>query len=98
MAITYAVHRHGRPIMIGYVDAANDHLAGDVVVIGNMIGILHTDLPKTRTGAIAVGFGIYDFPKSTAGGSGAALARGTEVVRDNTNHIVSPTLTLGTHD
>lgn len=97
MAISYATYRGGKPIMIAFKDTGAAHVGGDVIVSGQGVQILHTDLAQSRQGAAAAGFGIYDFPKSTAGGSGAALAQFTQVVWDATNHIASPTLTAGKH-
>ncbi len=50
--------------------------AGDVVVQGDLVGVAKLDILAGRLGALAVE-GIFDFPKSTAGGS--AIAVGTTV-------------------
>ncbi len=50
--------------------------AGDVVVQGDLVGVAKIDIAANKLGALAVE-GIFDFPKSTAGGS--AIAAGTTV-------------------
>ena len=50
--------------------------AGDVVVQGDLVGVAKLDIAAGRLGALAVE-GVFDFPKSTAGGS--AIAVGTTV-------------------
>ena len=50
--------------------------AGDVVVQGDLVGVAKLDIAANRQGALAVE-GVFDFPKSTAGGS--AIAVGTTV-------------------
>ena len=50
--------------------------AGDVVVQGDLVGVAKLDILAGRLGALAVE-GVFDFPKSTAGGS--AIAVGTTV-------------------
>ena len=49
---------------------------GDVVVQGDLVGVAKLDIAANRLGSLAVE-GIFDFPKSTAGGS--AIAVGTTV-------------------
>lgn len=95
MAITYLTYRFGRPIMVDFLDGSNAHSAGDVVVQGNLVLVAHSDLAQSVTGAIALGYGIYDGPKSTAAGSGAALAIGTPVCWNNTTHTFDPDLANG---
>jgi predicted RecA/RadA family phage recombinase len=53
--------------------------AGDVVVQGDLIGVAKTPIAANALGALAV-WGVFDFPKATAGGS--ALAAGTTVYWD----------------
>jgi len=53
--------------------------AGDVVVQGELVGVAKIDIAANTLGALAVE-GVFDFPKSTAGGS--ALTAGTDVFWD----------------
>jgi predicted RecA/RadA family phage recombinase len=62
--------------------------AGQVVVQGDLVGVAKLDIPANTLGALATE-GIYDFPKSTAGGSG--LAAGTTVYWDATANQATAT-------
>ena len=67
-----------------------DLAAGDVVVQGDLVGVAKVDCPAGRLGALAVE-GVFDFPKSTAGGS--AIATGTVVYWDATAKQATATST-----
>lgn len=95
MAITYLTYRFGRPIMVDFIDANAAHSAGDVFVQGALNLVLHNDLAQSVQGSAAVGFGIYDGPKATSAGSGAALAIGTPVCWNATTHQFDPDLANG---
>ena len=56
--------------------------AGDVVVLGEILGIAKTAIPADTLGALALE-GQFAVPKATGGGT--ALTRGTEVYWDATN-------------
>ena len=56
---------------IDYTPAA-DTPAGTVVVQGNLIGVTKKPIDANTLGTIAVE-GVFDFPKSTAAGSGIAF-------------------------
>jgi predicted RecA/RadA family phage recombinase len=62
--------------------------AGSVIVVGAHIGITKLDIPANMLGEVHTK-GIYAMPKGTSGGSGAALAWGTEVYWDATDGIVT---------
>ena len=64
--------------------------AGTVVVVGTHVGITKLDILANALGEVHTK-GIYAMPKGTAGGSGAALAFGTDVYWDATNHVVTAT-------
>lgn len=53
-----------------------DVAAGAVVVQGDLVGVAKRPIPANTLGALAVQ-GVFDFPKSTAGGS--AITAGTTV-------------------
>jgi predicted RecA/RadA family phage recombinase len=53
-----------------------DVAAGAVVVQGDLIGVAKRPIPANTAGSLAVS-GVFDFPKSTAGGS--AIAAGATV-------------------
>lgn len=55
---------------------ATDTAAGAVIVQNDLVGVALRPLPANVLGSLAVA-GIFDFPKSTAGGS--AIAAGTTV-------------------
>jgi predicted RecA/RadA family phage recombinase len=62
--------------------------AGDVVVQGDLIGVARTPIAANVLGSLAT-CGVFDFPKSTAGGS--ALAAGATVYWDATNKLATAT-------
>jgi len=53
-----------------------DVAAGAVVVQGDLVGVAKVPIPANKLGALAVA-GVFDFPKSTAGGS--AIGAGVTV-------------------
>ena len=63
---------------IDYTPGA-DVTAGDVVVQGDLIGVVKLDIAADILGALAVE-GVFDFPKVTGGGS--AIATGALVYWD----------------
>lgn len=65
-----------------------DVLSGTVVVQGDLVGVTRTDIPANQRGSLAVE-GVFDFTKSTAGGS--ALAAGTTVYWDNVAKVATAT-------
>jgi hypothetical protein len=83
--------------MVDYFHATNPQNAGDVLPSGNGVLIFHQDIVAGIQGAASIGYGVYDLPKATSGGSGAALTGYVPVYWDNTNHIVSPTPGVGNH-
>ncbi len=50
--------------------------AGDVIVQNDLVGVAKRDIAANVLGALAIA-GVFDFPKSTAGGS--AIAAGVTV-------------------
>ena len=70
--------------------------AGTVVVVGSHVGITKLDIPANTLGEVHLK-GVYAMPKGTAGGSGAALAFGTDVYWDATNHVVTATAASNTY-
>lgn len=66
--------------------AAVDVAAGDVVVVGELVGIAQSAVKAGETGAMAV-TGVYDLPKAV--GAGTALVAGTKVNWDATNKVVT---------
>ena len=61
--------------MVDYTPGS-DVAAGAVVVQGDLVGVALRPIPANTLGSVAVE-GIFDFPKSTAGGS--AITAGTTV-------------------
>jgi predicted RecA/RadA family phage recombinase len=64
--------------------------AGQVVVVGDLVGVAKLDIAASVLGQLHLG-GVYDFPKSTAGGSGQAA--GTTMYWDSGNLVATPTAT-----
>ena len=64
--------------------------AGQVVVVGDLVGVAKLDIAANVLGQLHLG-GVYDFPKSTAGGSGQAA--GTTMYWDAGNSVATPTST-----
>lgn len=64
--------------------------AGDVVVQGDLIGIVAIDIPANRLGALALE-GVFDFPKSGA----VSFTTGQKVYWDATNLIASSDPSVG---
>jgi hypothetical protein len=72
----------GSPLRLDHTPVAAVN-AGDVLTYGGGSGanaglgscrIAHLDIAAGALGSLAVGYGVYDFPKSTNNGSGATLA------------------------
>ena len=72
---------------IDYTPAA-DTPAGTVVVQGNLIGVTKKPIDANTLGTIAVE-GVFDFPKSTAAGSG--IVAGSTVYWDAVNNVATAT-------
>lgn len=68
---------------------AADVNASEVVVQGDLVGVAKLAIPTGRLGALAVE-GVFDFAKSTAGGS--ALAAGTTVYWDSVAKVATATV------
>lgn len=66
--------------------APADVAAGDVVVVGELVGIAQSAGKAGETGAMAVD-GVYELPKAV--GAGTALAAGVKVNWDATNKVVT---------
>ena len=60
--------------------------AGDVVVQGDLVGIVKLDIPAGTLGALAV-TGVFDFPKATT--SGSAISSGAKVYWDATDKLAT---------
>jgi len=62
--------------------------AGEVVVLGDLIGVAKSPIAANTRGALTV-MGVFDFAKAT----GTAFPPGTIVYWDNTNKVVTATPT-----
>ncbi|MBI5865596.1 MAG: DUF2190 family protein [Planctomycetes bacterium] len=82
MAATVFVHDGDA---IDYTPGA-DVVAGDVIVQGELVGVAKLDIKANKLGALDVS-GVFDFPKSTAGGS--AIAAGAITYWDDTNNLAT---------
>lgn len=71
-----------------YIDytAATDVAAGDVLVIGTIVGVANRPIPSGRTGAIAIE-GVFEFAKAAS----TAIAAGAVVYWDAANSVVTTT-------
>jgi len=63
---------------IDYTPSA-DVAAGDVIVLGDLVGVAKQPIAANMPGALAVD-GVFDFPKAT--GAGTAIAAGVKVYWD----------------
>ena len=70
---------------IDYIPAS-DISAGDVVVIGDLVGIAKLDIEAGKLGAIAL-TGVYDIAK--ASGSGTGIPAGIKVYWDDVTKVVT---------
>lgn len=77
--------RHGSPVMVDYTPSSAV-TAGDVVLIGNIPHICHTDIAANEKGAMAIHGGVY---KCTAT---AAITYGAQCFWDATNEQVTPSI------
>ena len=68
---------------IDYTPGA-DVTGGDVVVLGDLVGVTKRDIKANELGALAV-TGVFDFAKE--GGAGVTFAAGAKVYFDDTNHV-----------
>lgn len=78
----------GTPLMVDYTPGSNV-VAGQVVVIGNVVRIAHRDIAANALGALAAGGGQYRAPKAT--GADTAIADGKQLYWDDTNNVVTET-------
>ena len=62
--------------------------AGDVVVQGDLVGVAKIPIAANALGALAT-VGVFDVPKAAGGGS--AIAVGSTVYWDATNHVATTT-------
>lgn len=87
-----AVLRHGIPRFMDYTPAAGNVSAGQVVVLGNTVGltcgIAHQDITNNVLGSLAIGGGVYEVTMLTN------IAPYTKVFWDDTNNKVVSTTTL----
>lgn len=81
-----AVFRHDGN-SIDYTPAA-DVAAGDVVVIGELVGVAKLDIKANTLGALAV-TGVFDFAKTT--GAGTAISAGANCYWDDANNVATTT-------
>ncbi len=62
--------------------------AGDVIVIGELVGVVKTPIAANALGALAVR-GVFDFAKAT--GVGTAITAGANCYWDDTNNVATTT-------
>jgi predicted RecA/RadA family phage recombinase len=70
---------------IDYVPAA-DVAAGEVVVIGELVGVAHAPIAAGELGALTVR-GVFAFAKATGGGT--AIAAGAKVYWNDTDNVAT---------
>lgn len=86
MALTNFVHKGDT---IDYTPTA-DVAVGDVVVLGELVGVANRNIPANTRGGLAV-TGVFDFPK--ASGTSTAITVGSNVYWDATNKQATTTST-----
>jgi predicted RecA/RadA family phage recombinase len=62
--------------------------AGDVIVQGDLVGVVKLDIAANKLGALAV-TGVFEFAKGT--GNGSAIAVGSNVYWDDASNLVTTT-------
>jgi predicted RecA/RadA family phage recombinase len=70
---------------IDYVPTA-DVAAGQVVIIGELVGVAHAPIAAGELGALTVR-GVFAFAKATGGGT--AIAAGTKVYWNDTTNVAT---------
>ena len=70
---------------IDYTPSA-DVAAGDVIVLGDLVGVAKQPIAANTPGALAVD-GVFDFPKAT--GAGTAITAGAKVYWDDVDQQAS---------
>jgi predicted RecA/RadA family phage recombinase len=73
---------------IDYKPAA-DGAAGDVVVLGELVGIANAPIKANTLGALAVA-GVFEFPKTA--GAGTAITAGTKLYWDAVVKVATATV------
>ena len=63
--------------VLAYTNAGSAIASGDVVVIGNIMGVALTDIANLETGSVAIE-GVFTLPKV----AGAVIAQGEKVIWD----------------
>jgi predicted RecA/RadA family phage recombinase len=76
----------GKPIPTDHTPTV-DVVAGQVIVIGDTVRIAPLDIAANTLGTLHIGGGIYQVPKSTAGGS--AIVSGKRVYWDAANGVAT---------
>jgi predicted RecA/RadA family phage recombinase len=71
---------------------AADKVAGEVVVQGDLVGVVKRDIKANKLGAIAVA-GVFDFPK--AGGAGSAIGAGVLTYWDAAAQVATKNANAG---
>lgn len=70
-------NNYQQPGIILQYKASSEKNSGDVVVIGNILGVALTDIPKDDTGSVQIE-GVFEVPKV----SGNAISQGESLVYD----------------
>lgn len=72
----------------------SDVAAGDVIVLGDLVGIAKQAIKAGVLGALAL-TGVFDLPKAT--GAGTGIAAGVTLFWDAGNQVVTTNSDSGTH-
>lgn len=80
--------------LIDYTPSGADVAAGDVVVVGELVGVAPNDILDGQKGAIAIE-GVYKFPKPTGAGTGSPA--GTQQYWDAADQNAQETADSGTN-
>lgn len=68
---------HGDPLMLDYTPSGADVACGEVVVVGDLPRVAHSDIEDGVLGSLAARGGVYKMAK--ASGVGTAIAAGKRV-------------------
>ncbi len=72
----------------------SDVAVGDVVVLGDLVGVAKQAIKAGTLGALAL-VGVFDLPKAT--GAGTGIAAGIALYWDATNQLAKTDSNSGTH-
>jgi predicted RecA/RadA family phage recombinase len=86
-----SVQVQGPGNQIDYTPTA-DVAAGEVVVVGELIGVAERPIAANTAGTLTIA-GVRDFAKPTTAGSASGMTFGAKIYWDDTNNVATVTAT-----